>query len=563
MQVESKTHQFLDSPSALHSDKNKSLICTLKIDNIQYIEDHLCIAGWSTKPLRIYIKKRGQWTEIAVLQRSRPDVEQSIKAKAGSNLGFIGSIKTSHKPKDIQLKFESIETTPRAATIENLTTKQDEIWDGILRTHLEDNNFIKKKQRYDNREKIVGYHPEGHGHLEIARSSRSFEDLVIIGWLSCKQDELFFVELDDKYAVPIGESFRFFRPDIENTGLPASHGKTKEKAGFIIYLNLEKNITKARLCGIHNGKTLIIHEIEPESVNESAANSLEWAKNVVHTSPDEYISRLKLFEIPYELRRIEKISKLQKPNHKANHNNTDNQINVIILASCHWRTKTIISTLEANNSIRTSYTAIFRDQNEACQFKKYTATFLAAYGASINILTTDPLHENSELNSLIAQCATNEILLLNDNINPNQESFLRLSINKIKEQNALAIIPRQLNIYGDEYSAYIEIDNRGDIPKISHKRQFIGRTDDCTNEAFNLDCVIFNREKLLKIGGINLTTCIRSQTPKPISLIELDSTLTTIFPKDIYVTNLRESTSIISTPPTDSDIRALIKLNLI
>lgn len=551
--------QFLDIPSALISDKNQSLICTLKIDAIQQIANHFCIAGWSTKQLKIFTKEKNKWKELSLTQVSRPDVENSIKAKPGSNLGFIANIKKEGSQSNIHLKLESLEDRSRSAIIENVTLLEDKNWEQTIKEQLQQKNLITKKIDYKANEKVPGHHPEGHGHLEIARKSRSYDDLVVIGWLSAKEDDLFFIETDDDRIIPISSAFRFFRQDIENTGLPASHGKVKEKAGFIYYIKSASKIKKIQLCGIHEKTTKLIHEITPETVNESAENSIDWAKNIVHTLQDEYSSRLKYFEMPYQNTRLEKIRSLLKI---EKHPSNGTTLSTIIIASDHWRTKALITSLEANNSIQNQYIIIFQNKDEEQRFQMVLPSLLAAFSIDISITTATQIYETADLNAFIKQIECDEVMIINDYINTNQPQFLKLVVDKLQEHKAFAVIPRQLDIYGEEYSAYIEVIDEAFSPMVKHRRKFIGTTPEEVNKAYNLDCVVFNRTKLIESGGIDNYPELRSPYPRAMTLTARKNLGDSIFPANIYVTNLRETKIITSAPPTEVDLKNFVYLNL-
>lgn len=554
--------QFLDIPSALISDKNQSLICTLKIDAIQQIENHFCIAGWSTKPLKIFTKEKNKWKELSLTQVSRPDVENSIKAMPGSNLGFIANIKKEGSQTDIHLKLESLEDRSHSAIIENFTLLEDKNWAQTFKEQLQQKNLITKKIDYKGNEKVPGPHPEGHGHIEIARKSRSYDDLVVIGWLSAKEDDLFFIETDDGRIIPISSAFRFFRQDIENTGLPASHGKVKEKSGFILYIKSVSKIKKIQLCGIHEKTTKLIYEITPETVNESAENSIDWAKHIIKTSHDEYTSRLKNFEIPYQNTRIEKIRGLLKIENQSSTRKNETKLSTIIIASDYWRTKALIASLESNNSIQNQYIIIFQNKDEEQRFQMVLPSLLAAFSIDISITTATQIYETATLNAFIEQIECDEVMIINDYINTNQPRFLNLVVDKLQEHKAFAVIPRQLDIYGEEYSAYIEIIDEAFSPMVKHRRKFIGRTPEEVNKAYNLDCVVFSRTKLIESGGIDNFPELRSPYPRAMSLTARKNLGHSIFPADIYVTNLRETKIITSAPPTEVDLKNFVYLNL-
>ena len=562
MQNNIQPRQYIDIPSALLADKSQSLICTLKVDCAQQIEDYLCIAGWATKPLKIHVKDKSKWKECKTIAIGRPDVEASIKAKPGSNLGFIAFTKKTDQTSNIQIKIESTETSLNNTTIVNIDLQEDSTWRDKISGMLEQQQLLKKKIKYNTSDKTAGHHPEGHGHIEIARKSRSFNDLVVIGWLSAKEDELFFIETDDGRIIPIYEAFRFFRQDIENTGLPASHGKVKEKAGFIFYIKAASKVNKIQLCGIHEKNTKLIHEVAPETVNESAENSIDWAKNIVHTSQDEYTSRLKYFEIPYQNTRLEKIKDLLKIQAQPLTEKEETTLSTIIIASDHWRTKTLITSLEANNSTRNQYFIIFQNKDEEHRFHTLLPSLSAAFQIDASITTATQIYETAILNAFINQTKCEEILIINDNINPNQPQFLQLAIKKIKSHKAFAVIPRQLDIYGEEYSAYIEVKDEVFPPIVRHRRKFIGTTPEEVNKAYNLDCVIFNRTKLIESGGIDNLPELRSPYPRPMTIIPTKTQGNSIFPADIYVTNLRDTKTITSSPPTELDLKNLVYLNL-
>jgi hypothetical protein len=560
MSTDQQPRQFLDLPSSLKAEKDNSLICTLKIDTIQYIENYLCIAGWSTKPLNIHSKDKNKWLEFNTEYVSRPDVEANIKVKPGSKLGFIAVLKIGNKKEELELKFENIEDPTRFSIIDNACLLASLSWKKIIQDQLKKNKHIKQKTNYKSINKTMSHHPEGHGHLEIARKSRGFDDLVVIGWLSAKNDELFFIETDDDSIIAITDTFRFFRQDIENIGISASHGKIKEKTGFIAYIQSAKHIKKIHLCGLHEEVTHVIHEISPETVNESAENSIDWSKNIAHSSPDEYVNRLKKFESPYRNRRLEQISTLAKKQRKEI--DLDVEITVIIISGDHWRTKAIITTLEVNNNLTSKYIALFQCQEEEQRFKALKPTLSAAFDINPETLSTSPLYETAFLNNLIIQAKSKSVLIINDEIIPNQVDFLQQAIHQLNSEKALALIPLQLDIYGEEHCSYIEINKKNDQVNIYFKKTFFGRSPKIKNKPHNLDCVIFDKEKLKIIGGIDHQIDIRSLFPRAFS-IDQQSEFNTIFTQDVYVTTLRQSRTIMSSPPTETDIKNLVNLNLI
>lgn len=563
MKHNTQPRQFLDTPSALLSDKNQSLICTLKIDSIQQIEDHLCIVGWSTKPLKIHIKDKNKWKECTTMTTSRSDVEASINAKPGSNLGFIAYAKKISSIDTNHIKLESIEDKSNIATITDLDLREDSAWREKLCELLMKNNLVKKRINYKTNKKNIGHHPEGHGHLEIARKSRSYDDLVIIGWLSAKEDDLFFIETDDNQTIPITESFRFFRQDIENTGLSASHGKIKEKAGFILHLKSASKINNIQLCGIHNEATILIHEIKPELVNESGENSIEWASNIVHTEQEEFADRLKRFQIPYEYVRLQKIRRLLSSEQYANITKKETEITTIIIANDYWKTKSLITSLAVNNSIKNQYIILFNNKDEETKFTTYHPSLREGFGIHTQTITTSSTHETAQLNLIIEELTSDKILIINDNVSPNQPDFLKNSIKKLDEKSAFAIVPRQRDIYGEEYSAYIEVSEDTHTPEIKHRKTYFDNTPEAFNKAYNLDCIIFDRKKLVKFGGIDALPAIRSIYPRPMSLNTIRSQGDVVFPIDVYVTNLRETNKITSHPLSTDDIKHLVYLNLI